>query len=408
MKSFNKAIYSKTERRYLSLIFFLFGTAIMSLAPRTPDLKANLDINNGTFGTLLGSASIGSITMLLIGGQIVHRIGAKRSLQIGSTAVAITYTSLVNTSSPALFLILNILAGASVSIYHIATSGHSLHRQDEVGSVIVPKLHGAWAVGAMSTSAIAFLISNSISISSHITILMFVIWLLTQFCISKLAPTFPENPTSDDDYQATSIKQFKFKINWFLSLGFFCATVLEFTIADWATLFGKEELGMSNSVATLCYLTCLIGLIVGRYSIGWALNHKSEQFWIKAGGLVGGIGFTAMASSSLLVVDGFKNLAFVLAFIGFFIAGLGCSALAPIFFSIAGRLSNGKNAIAVAQLSFINTVIMFISRVVLAWIVELTSITVALVIASTAMLALIYFGKIGARQPQQGRVAYTD
>jgi len=396
LKSFNKATYLKSEQRYLSLIFFLFGIAIMSLAPRTPDLKANLNINNGTFGSLLGSASIGSIIMLLIGGQIVHRIGSKRSLQIGSTAVAIVYIGLVHTSSPVLFLILNILAGASISIYHIATSGHSLHRQDEVGAVIVPKLHGAWAVGAMSTSAIAFLISNSVSITTHITILMLVVWLLTQICINKLAPTFAENPTSDGDYQATSIKQFKFKINWFLSLGFFCATVLEFTIADWATLFGKEELGMSSSVATLCYLTCLLGLVVGRYSIGWALNHQSEQFWIKTGGLVGSIGFTAMATSSLLLVDSFRNLAFALAFIGFFLAGLGCSALAPIFFSIAGRLSNGKNALAVAQLSFINAVIMFISRLILAWIVELTSITIAFVIASCAMLSLVYFGRIGS------------
>jgi MFS family permease len=400
LRSFHKSTYSKVEQRYLSLIFFLFGLAIMSLAPRTPDLKANLNINNGTFGTLLGSASIGSIIMLLIGGQIVHRIGAKRSLQIGSTAVAITYTGLVNTNSPLLFLVLNILAGSSVSIYHIATSGHSLHRQDEVGAVIVPKLHGAWAVGAMSTTAIAFLISNTLSITTHISGLMFMVWLLTQFCISRLSPTFPENPADDDDYQAISIKQFKFKVNWFLSLGFFCATVLEFTIADWATLFGKEELGMSSSVATLCYLTCLIGLIVGRYSIGWALKHQSEQFWIKAGGLVGGIGFTAMATSSLLIVDSYRNLAFAIAFIGFFLAGLGCSALAPIFFSIAGRLSNGKNAIAVAQLSFINTVIMFLSRVVLAWVVQLSSITVALVIASTAMLALFYFGRIGSSQRQ--------
>ena len=396
MKSFNKATYLKSEQRYLSLIFFLFGIAIMSLAPRTPDLKANLNINNGTFGSLLGSASIGSIIMLLIGGQIVHRIGSKRSLQIGSTAVAIVYIGLVHTSSPVLFLILNILAGASISIYHIATSGHSLHRQDEVGAVIVPKLHGAWAVGAMSTSAIAFLISNSVSITTHITILMLVVWLLTQICINKLAPTFAENLTSDDDYQASSIKQFKFKINWFLSLGFFCATVLEFTIADWATLFGKEELGMNSSVATLCYLTCLLGLVVGRYSIGWALNHQSEQFWIKTGGLIGGIGFTAMATSSLLLVDSFRNLAFALALIGFFLAGLGCSALAPIFFTIAGRLSNGKNALAVAQLSFINAVIMFISRLILAWIVELTSITIAFVIASCAMLSLVYFGRIGS------------
>ena len=396
MKSFNKATYLKSEQRYLSLIFFLFGIAIMSLAPRTPDLKANLNINNGTFGSLLGSTSIGSIIMLLTGGQIVHRIGSKRSLQIGSTAVAIVYIGLVHTSSPVLFLILNILAGASISIYHIATSGHSLHRQDEVGAVIVPKLHGAWAVGATSTSAIAFLISNSVSIATHITILMLVVWFLTQICINKLAPTFAENPTSNDDYQATTITQFKFKNNWFLSLGFFCATVLEFTIADWATLFGKEELGMNSSIATLCYLTCLLGLVVGRYSIGWALNHQSEQFWIKTGGLVGGIGFPTMATSSLLLVDSFRNLAFALAFMGFFLAGLGCSALAPIFLSIAGRLSNGKNALAVARLSFINAVIMFISKLVLAWIVELTSITIAFVIASCAMLSLVYFGRIGS------------
>jgi hypothetical protein len=43
---------------------------------------------------------------------------------------------------------------------------------------------------------------------------------------------------------------------------------------------------------------------------------------------------------------------------------------------------------------------MFISRVVLAWIVELTSITVALVVASCAMLALVYFGRIGSNQRQ--------
>jgi hypothetical protein len=42
------------------------------------------------------------------------------------------------------------------------------------------------------------------------------------------------------------------------------------------------------------------------------------------------------------------------AFFGFLLAGLGSSALSPIFFSIAGRLSNGRNAIAVAQLSFMN------------------------------------------------------
>jgi len=398
LKNFNKSEFLKKENIYLSSIFFLFGLSIMSLAPRTPDLKANLGINNGAFGTLLSTASLGSIVMLLIGGQIVHKIGAKAALRIGSTAVALTFSILVHTKSPFVFLIANIAAGAGISIYHIASSGHSLHRQDEVGRVIVPKLHGAWAVGAMSTAAIAFLISTHVSIAWHITTLMICIWILTQISITKLSPSFPPKPDADGDYQTTSLKQFKFKINWLLSIGFFCASIMEFTIADWATLFGNEELGMGASVATLCYLIYLIGLIIGRYAIGWALNHASERFWIKTGGVLGGVGFTSMLLLSTYIVDTNKNIAFSVAFFGFFLAGLGSSALSPIFFSIAGRLSNGRNAIAVAQLSFMNTTIIFLSKTILAWVVELTSITTALLITGGAMFALVYFGKIGSTE----------
>ncbi|KRO51482.1 MAG: hypothetical protein ABR73_00405 [Actinobacteria bacterium BACL4 MAG-121001-bin59] len=398
MKNFDKTVFTYKENKYLSLIFFLFGISMMSLAPRTPDLKANLAVNNGTFGTLLSAASLGSIVMLLIGGQIIHTIGAKNGLRIGSSIIALSFVTLVHTRSPLIFLIANICAGAGISIYHIASSGHTLHRQDEIGKIIIPKLHGSWAIGAMSTSAIAFFISDYVSIAWHLTTLMICTWLVTQYCVTKLSITFPPKPDADDAYQLTSIKQFKFKINWLLSIGFFCSSILEFTIADWATLFGKEELGMGASVATLSYLFYLVGLIIGRFSIGWALNHQSEQFWIKTGGLVGGLGFASALIISTFIVDLNKNLAFVIAFSGFFLAGLGSSAMTPMFFSIAGRLSDGKNALAVAQLSFINAFAIYVAKTTLAWVAQLTSITVALMFTGLIMSLLIYFGKVGSNQ----------
>ena len=380
----------------MAALFFFNGLSIMSLAPRTPDIKANLNINNGTFGTLLSSISIGSIIMLFIGGQIVDRFGAKLAIRLGSTIVTITFSIMVHTKSSLIFLLACIGAGTGIAIYHIAISGHSLHRQDEVGRVIIPKLHGSWGIGAMSSAAIAFVIADNVSIAWHITLLMIISWILTQYSISELAPSFPPLSVSNGPFKLTSVQQFSFKINWILCIGFFCGSIVDFTIGDWATLFGKEELGMVASTATLSYLVYLIGIIIGRFSIGWALNHQSERFWIRTGGVVGGLGFISMLIFSTLIVDTNKTLAYTAAFFGFFLAGLGSSVMAPIFFTIAGRLLNGQNLIAVAQLSFMNAIIIFIAKTILAWIVQLTSITAALVLAGSAMFALLYFGKIGS------------
>ena len=49
----------------------------MSLAPRLPDIKANLNIPNGQFGTLVGSGALGALISQFFTGHIVHRFGAK-------------------------------------------------------------------------------------------------------------------------------------------------------------------------------------------------------------------------------------------------------------------------------------------------------------------------------------------
>jgi MFS family permease len=370
----------------------------MSLAPRTPDLKANLGVNNGTFGTLLSTGSIGAIVMLLLGGQIVHRIGTKRAMQIGVTLLALTCMVLSSTRSSFIFVIANILAGAAISIFHIASSGHALHRQDQVEKVIIFRLHGSWSIGAITSSAIAFLVATNISIAWHVTTLMVVVWVLTIYVIKKLEPSFSPKPSGDDAYRITSIKQFKFKVNWFLTTGFFCASIVEVAITDWSVLFGREVMGMAQSTSALNFLIYMLGMIIGRFSIGWALKHGSEQFWIRRAGGFGGGGFVLLLLLSAALLETNKNLAYALNFLGFLVAGLGTSFIVPIFFSIAGRLSGGKNSLAVAQLSFVNSLLGFNSKLILAAIAQITSITVVLITAGCLMALLFHFGKIGSNE----------
>jgi MFS family permease len=240
------------------------------------------------------------------------------------------------------------------------------------------------------------LVADHVSVSVHITALMVCVWLLTQYAILWLSPTFPVKEAPTDNSQLTTFKQFKLQISWFLGIGFFCASLPEHIVADWATLFGKEELNLPASSSTLSYLVFTLGLIIGRFLVGYALKFQSESFWLRLGGIVGGFSFTLLIISSTLLIDFNRQLAITIAFLGFFLAGLGSSAMSPLFFSIAGRLSNRNSAIVVAQMSFVNVLMLFFARTILAWVIEATSITVALFIAAAAMSSLVYFGKIGS------------
>ena len=58
-------ISHELEKRYLSALFFIFGFGIMAWVPRFPDLKENLGLTNGPFGSILTTGAIGAFTGLL-------------------------------------------------------------------------------------------------------------------------------------------------------------------------------------------------------------------------------------------------------------------------------------------------------------------------------------------------------
>ena len=77
-----KTLGTDREINLLKTLFFLFGIQIMSWVPRFPEVKANLQLSNGQFGSLLSLGSIGNLTSLLIVGHLVHKFGARQIMQI--------------------------------------------------------------------------------------------------------------------------------------------------------------------------------------------------------------------------------------------------------------------------------------------------------------------------------------
>jgi MFS family permease len=391
---------SRTEKLNLYLLFLLFGLGIMAIAPRNPEIKHNLAISNGTFGTLISAGGIGSVLSLIFGGHIVHRLGPRPVLIASATIMYSAIAVIPHLHSALLFLLMNIIIGISMSGYHIAINGQALHRQDESGEVLIPRLHGLWSVGALGTAIFAFLITSHVSLAWHIDVMMALIWLFTLASISKLKPYFIGGVKEEEKSPIFSFNKLiaAFKYERLITFGLLCVLMIEFSTNDWATIFAKEQIGMSASLSILPYIIFVISMIFGRFTIHKLLLIKPENYWMRWGPLLGGMMFLILLIVGNQVAHLHREVGFILILLSFIFAGIGCSHLAPTFFGIASRKSDLPGSVVVAQLGLVNTILVFLLKIIISWIVQLTSVIFALLIPGFMLLGVILVADLGRKE----------
>jgi hypothetical protein len=387
----------KSEKVRLQLLFALFGMGLMCFSPRLPDLKANLGVNNGTFGTLLSLGVIGSMVSLLTMGQLVHKFGVKKTLFVSSTAMYLLIASVPHVHSPMLYVVFNICIGASFSAYNIAIHTQILHRQEESGEILLPRAHGAWSIGVLATAILALFITDSVSFAVHVDTMIAIIWVITFSMIYSLRETFilkSEEPVTDIGINLAKLKR-TFTFDKSIIVFFILAGMLEFSSNDWSTLVTYQEIGAAKSLSALSYLALIFGMILGRWNFDKLVFMRSERFWIRTAAIYGGIGFIVLTQSARMIADTHLNLALALEVLGFFVGGLGTSFMAPLATNIANRRSSQKPSEVVAQMNLTNGILAFFAKLIVSWVAQATSITTALLIPGLMLVLASRFAYLG-------------
>jgi MFS family permease len=392
----------KAERRDLQAIFFLFGLGIMCLAPRLPDIKANLNVSTTYFGFLMSSGSIGALSAHLTMGHIVHRLGVYKVLIYSSIATYVTLGILVVLHNAEIYLIVNIICGFAWASYHIAINAQALHRQSESGTQIIPMLHGLWSAGAVATAFIALLISSYVSLNWHIFPLIITVFILKMRSISRLRPILLQG---NEVTEADEVVNFRtmlssFTIDWVVSLGFLCALMLEVAAGDWATILARQEFGVSKSLAVIPYFLFMGAMIIGRLSFNRFRGDRTDKEMVQPLAVMGGTVFLTSLGLSLQLKESNLYLGFAILCIGFFITGIGISIIGPLFFGYASARSDKPGGVAVAELGALNQVLTFIGRGVISIVAGVASLPIAMVIPGV-MLILVVFFVAAASQPRQ-------
>ena len=369
----------------------------MSTATRFPEIRDQLDINNGTFGTYLSLGAIGGVISFILVGHLVHSIGVKPIVFFSATGLFLSIGLVPHIQKPIYWLVLSILTAFFWVSFHIANNAQAIHRQEEVGELILPKLHGLWSLGALITSILAIAITPYVTLAWHIDVVVIAMWALTMYGIIKSTPYFIKKNEEADAFPNLSpigiAKTFKFQP--VIVIAMVLAMQTEFSIQDWSAIYVKDSLKMSASTSIWGYAVFISAMIILRFNAKRMVAKWSERELITKLPILGGVGFAVCILLGTWLSETNRILGFIVALVGFALAGFGSSILAPTIFAISFRKTSLPSSVVVAQLGLTQTIATFIAKVIIAWVAQATSVTVALMIPALMLLATTKFSHLG-------------
>lgn len=366
----------------------------MSWVPRFPEVKANLQLTNGEFGSLVSMGAIGNLVALLTVGHLVHKYGARWMLHAGSLLLAVSLIFLTHSTSSLVFLIFIILQGLAISAFHISINAQGFHFQDRTKKQIITLLSGFWSSGALISSIIAGFLVDRVALGTYSNTLAVFCFIAMSYIIVRISPNLVKaDANPDSDHRARDM--FKgFSIDKQVSAALLLVIMLEYAVSDWAAIFVKEDMKIAGGIHTLPYILFTLAMIIGRLNLHNLLPRYSIDYLVVRASLLSGLSFIAGIIAVTLVGTSNKTLVIIILSISFTFAGLGSSFLGPSVMNAANTRSKFPSSVVIGQIGVINITLVFVVRWVIAWTAQATSLTIALLIPSIMLLTVPYLAKI--------------
>ena len=382
-------------KKYVGLLFFFFAVEIMSWVPRFPEVKANLGLSNGEFGTYLSFGSVGAVLALLSSGHFVHKFGARKVLIISTVTMCLAIGAVVHLQSALIFIFVNIINGASISFFNTALNAQAFHAQDRAGELILSRQHGYWTIGAVATAIFSGFMVEFVGIALHINVLCLVVLAIILSIIKKLGPELIKpSPEDENDFGFKDLFT-SFRIDYLVSTALVCGIMVEFATADWSAIYSKETIGVRGSLATIPYILTFSAMIVGRLGQHRITPYVSLEHQIKYGSVIGGVGFIGFILASSVLVDHSKTAAYICTLIGFSIGGFFSAILSPTFFTAANKRSSQPSAVVVGQMGVINAILTATVKTIIAWTAQFTgSIAIAMIIPGLLLISVAFMSRV--------------
>jgi fucose permease len=144
-------------RNAVATTFALNGFCFATLVSRIPDIRSDLDLDNGALGLLLLAIAAGSVIALPSSGRLIDRYSAASVVRLGAVCVASGLLIAMigaTTGSVALTAVGFFVDGIGIGVWDVSMNVEAAEVERRLGRTIMPRFHAGWSLGSITGAAI--------------------------------------------------------------------------------------------------------------------------------------------------------------------------------------------------------------------------------------------------------------
>lgn len=331
-----KMFFSNRDAAAIGLVFMTVSILFGSWVTRIPDMKSNLNLNEGTLGLSLLGMSIGALIMMPFSAWIMSKVGTGKTMFFGIIIATLTMALPAFATSFWTLVMFLFVAGLFHGLTDVAMNAAAATIEQSQRIRILSTCHGMFSLGGMFGAILGSLLAGyGVSVQIHLMSLS-IIMVIVILLISK-------SLLNVEDAEIEEGKLFVVPSGALIGLAIvgFIIMMGEGAIADWSAIFIKDYLNGTAAVAGLGFAGFSLTMAFGRFIGDSIIPKYGSRNIIQVGSALGVIG--------LALVIFIPNI--YVAILGFAIVGLGFSCVVPILFSAAAKVPGIASGTGIAAVT---------------------------------------------------------
>jgi MFS family permease len=362
----------------VKILFFLNGFVHANYFSRLPRIQDLFLIDNGTMGFVLLASSLGALIAMPFTGWMIIRNGSRR-IGLFSAYMYCACIPLIPfiPNLPGLF-ILFFLIGIATGMLDVSMNSQAVMIEERWGKPIMTSFHAFFSVGMMLGALAGSLFSKlDTSLAMHLVIIgsvSLVIVFVTRYYLIVDAPA----------ERSSEGPAFRLPNTAMVSIGViaFCCMLGEGAMADWGTNYMENIAHSSKSTAPLALSAFALAMTIGRiFGDSARLRYGDRKLMV----ICGVIAFAGLTLSVAITTP-------TIAIIGFFIVGIGLSAIVPIAYSVAGSAKDLPPGVGLAMVTTVGYAGFLFGPPIIGFLADIFTLRLALLLVLVLFAVMIFLG----------------